>query len=443
MNGQYVSSQKMFLATGLVAPLFLALGLGVIEAGLRLRQWWLYGVSVSVHNFEVDPKSGLRVPSPGEIHGSRISIRINSQGFRGPELDLPKPKSRVRLAYLGASTTFSAEASRDEATWPHLVWSKLRVKYPMVEFDYVNAGVPGYGVEESLRNLEYRVKPLRPDFLMYYEATNDLSYDTRQLAEAQGLSTHQSMNSGWLAEWSLAWFLIEKNLQIVSRQRAAAREQKRLAFEPRELSKRFRRELTKLIRAAKEVAPVVAVATFSYKLRREQTKEQQLRAANTALYYMPYISVDGLLTGYEEYNRVVREVAKETEVILIDDEFLIPADDRHFYDSVHFTDAGNELMATRVVKCVIGSERFVELVGARDPDRNASVGFVGVADRQLVSAGNTSGARVPYPGAAVGSVLLGGFGSGDRTGIGGLPSGEVIRRTDTRKSSAAAQEDPR
>ena len=368
---------KELLFTIIVVLLSSFVTLGLLETGLRGRQWLRYGATGSVHKSIQDPGSGLVVPMPGDTKGSKISIHVNSRGFRGPELDLPKPPSRVRLAFLGASTTFCAEATRDETTWPHLVRSRLRSAYPLVEFDYVNAGVPGYRVGQSRRNLEHRVKPLNPDFIMYYEATNDIAYDTLKLAEAHGLVHRPPTSPSWMADWSLTWLLVEKNVQLLSRQRAAAAGQDRLTFEARELSRHFQQELTELMLESKRIAPVVALATFSYALRREQSREQQLQAASWALYNMPYMSVEGLFAAYEEYNRVIREVAKQTDVILIEDEFMIPGDDVHFYGSYHLADAGNRVMAERVVKSLLRSKGMEQLIithqSARDQRRDGTI----------------------------------------------------------------------
>jgi len=100
---------------------------------------------------------------------------------------------------------------------------------------------------------------------------------------------------------------------------------------------------------AREVAPLVCLVTFSYRMRHEQTPEQQRRAASSALYYMPFMDVERLFAGYEEYNRVVREVAHETGAILVEDELSIPGDGRHFSDSVHFLDPGSRQQAERVL----------------------------------------------------------------------------------------------
>jgi lysophospholipase L1-like esterase len=356
------SRERLFKV--LVVVLSSLLAFGLLEAGVRVRQWLRYGTADTVHQSVRDPISGLAVPAPGEIKGSRVSIHVNSRGFRGPELDVPKPHSRIRLAFLGASTTFCAEASRDETTWPHRVTDKLRGQHRGVEFDYVNAGIPGYRVEHARRNLEYRVKPLNPDFIMYYEATNDIAYDTRKLAEAQGLFHGSPVTESWLARWSLVWSLAEKNLQLFSRQRAASARRMQLNFDARELSTHFERELTELMLESKRVAPVVALATFSYQLRREQSSAQRQRAASWALYHMPYMDIDGLFRVYEEYNRVIREVARQTDVILIEDELVIPGDDVHFFDSYHLADPGNAVMADRIAGALVRSRRFEQLVAA-------------------------------------------------------------------------------
>ena len=326
-----------------------------LETSLRVRQWVKYGSPTALQSFIIDHNTGLQIPEPGSKIG-RISV--NSLGFRSPELALPKAKNTIRLAFLGGSTTWCAEVSGNEMTWPHLVWGELQKAFPNANFDYLNAGVPGYSTRESLVTLEKRVRQLSPDVIIIYHATNDLSYDTRSLAKNQGIYSGKPEEISWLGNWSLAWFLLEKNVQIWLRGRHALSEIAHLSFDPKGLSRPFKKRLSAIISASKNIAPVVAVATFSYKFRPEQNKEEQIRAANTSLYYMPYMSLDGILDGFREYNRIIREVAHETGVILIEGENDIPGDDVHFNDSVHFKDAGSVAMANRVTEALKNSQKF-------------------------------------------------------------------------------------
>lgn len=340
------------------------IGLLVIEGGARLRQYLKYGtLGAGVYVWATDPATGLTIPRPSTDIGG---IQIDSRGFRNPELPCPKPEGTIRLAFLGASTTFCAECTPNRTTWPELVCASIARRFPAVRFDYINAAVPGYTTEHSLVNFEGRVKPLEPDVTVIYHGTNDLSSDTRLLAQEQGIHT-TAEDISWLARISVAWFLIEKNLTVRARQRRATSAAGRLRFDPASLSDAFRERLDRLVSRVGETGSIVALATFSTHVRRDQPPEQQLRACNTSLYYMPYMSVEGLLAGFEEYNRVIREVAVARNAVLIGSEHSIPGDPTHFADSVHFNGTGARSMAERVATALAGSPAFRELVRARTP----------------------------------------------------------------------------
>jgi len=349
---------KLFAAVAAaVAALLLA------EGGLRIRQrlrYGTWGVSVSERHRELDPATGLAVLRPGTpVPG----ITINSRGFRGPEIETPKPAGRVRIAFLGASTTYCAEASDDRRVWPHLVCEALRGRHPERAFDYVNAGVPGYVVEDSMRNFELRVAPLEPDIVVIYHATNDLSLDTRALARAQGLFHGRAEDPSWLARRSVLWNLLEKNYLVWKRSRDAASGVGRLQFDAEALAAGFRERMERLCRAAASGGRLAAVATFATKFRADQPEAERLAAARTSLFYMPYMSVDGLLAGFDAYNRAIHDAARNAGAILVDGERSIPGDDRHFRDSVHFTDDGCAAMARRVVEALEAAPEFRALLG--------------------------------------------------------------------------------
>jgi len=337
-----------------------AVGLLLAEGAVRARQWVITGRSGAINDaLTIDPHTGLRSLVPNFDRGR---IRINALGFRSPDLAAPKPAGVVRLAFLGGSTTYCAEVSGNELTWPHLVWHGLSAALPTVRFDYVNAGVPGYTFDSILQAFRKRVQPLRPDVVVIYEATNDLAMDSRQLAREQQLVTDTPEPAFWLARHSLLWLLLEKNMSIARLQASADGTTGKLAFDPRQLSRGFEQRLRETIRAAQSVAAVVAVATFAPRLRPGQSLTEQRRAAVTSLYYMPYLSLDGLLAGFAEYNRVIRAVAAETGALLIAGDDQIPADDLHYADSVHFRDAGSRAMAARVTQALLAAPPFQALV---------------------------------------------------------------------------------
>jgi lysophospholipase L1-like esterase len=355
-----MTTRKKFALRAFALTLACFVSVLVVEGGVRVRQYLRYGSTKNtLYSTIVDGDSGLIIPAPNQSTGT---IRINSRGFRSPEISSVKPAGTIRLAFLGASTTFCAEASSNEATWPHLVWKSLQSEWPQIPLEYVNGGVPGYTVASSQRNLQHRVRRLQPDVIVIYHAVNDLSKDTRELAETQGIFRGDVDEPSLLGRWFLSWYLVEKNLDIALRQRQDAKKPNYVKFNADTLPNGFRRRLTDLVRAAQDVAPVVALATFSQRVRRDQSPEERLRASNTHLYYMPHMTPDGLLEAFDAYNRVIRDVALERRAVLIGEEETVPADDLHFNDSVHFKDQGCVRMAARVANGLSGSPRFRQLM---------------------------------------------------------------------------------
>lgn len=340
------------------------------EALIRVRQYIRYGTTATADQlYRLDQASGLRVPIAG-LHVGRIST--DSRGFRNPELESPKPPGRVRIAFLGASTTWCAEVQGNEHTWPHLVSDALASVVAPAKIDYINAGVPGFGVKRSQVNLKHRVAALQPDVIVIYHATNDLSHEVRVMAVKQGIksaSVGLESSASWLSNHSVLVNLIEKNLVVMRAQRQNTEGSEILKFEPAALGEEFRSELTELIRDAQSVAGLVVVPTFSTRMRAGQSAEEQRAAMASALLYAPFMTHDGFVRGFARYNEIIRAVAKETGSLLVEGEHDIPGAASHFVDSVHFTDAGSAAMADRVIKALKTSPRFAEIAAERAATR--------------------------------------------------------------------------
>ena len=94
----------------------------LLEGVVRLRAWMRFGstgFNVSDAMLVPDPATGLNVPRAGyRRDGAQQSIGINSLGFRGEEIAASKPPRTIRVATVGASTTFCGEVSSNQATWP-------------------------------------------------------------------------------------------------------------------------------------------------------------------------------------------------------------------------------------------------------------------------------------------------------------------------------------
>jgi len=344
------------LLISLVVVLILA---ALLEGAVRVRYYLSHGSWTPLLGFATHEASGLPIPIPGRMAGP---IEIDSLGFRNPELRVPKPEGVIRLAFLGGSTTFCAEAAEGAHAWPVRVRDLLTEAYPETEFDFVNAGVSGYSIEKSSLNLEHRVAQLQPDVVFIYHATNDITKDTRKLAQDSGVYQGHGDAGSFLARYSQAWALIEKNLLFQKRMSALEDTGGRLEIVRETVAAGFEVRLTQLVHDAQALSKLVVLPTFSHQVRRDQDEERQLEACNTSLYYMPYMTPEGCLTAFEAYNAAIRRVAAATGALLIEGEYEIPGDREHFNDSVHLIGPGLRKMGERVGRALIASPQLKALL---------------------------------------------------------------------------------
>ena len=344
-----IPTQRKLLYLGVIVALALVAG----ECGLRVRQWIRFGspaTGVRSQMLTYDPAADLYVPKPGyEAKGARIHVKINSLGFRGNEFTREKPSNTIRIVAMGASTTFCAEVSSNERTWPHRLQEKLQAAYPSVRVEVINAAVAGYTSTENLKNLQSRVLPLDPDLVIYYEANNEIVHDTRELAVRQGLlapdAGAQSSFVTTLSSYSLLFDLVHKNLAIMTRGRSAPG--RTIDQVPADLTAHFIGALDQMrAMLAKKNAPLV-LSTFLSKYRRGQDRQTQIANADVAFYYMPWMSIDGMLNAMDVYNQAILDDAAREHSPVVDDREAIPADARHYADCMHLLDDGAEAMADR------------------------------------------------------------------------------------------------
>jgi len=352
-----IPARRKFLYASVLAVLALL----ACEGALRVRARIKYGAAaagVRDPRVQYDRDADLNVPRPGyEVSGGRINIKINSLGFRGDEFNREKPANTVRVACLGASTTFCAEVSSNHHTWPYLLQERLRKAYPGVNIEVVNAALGGYVSEDNLKNLRHRVMPLDPDLVLYYEANNEIVHDTQLLAAREGLlradGARQSPLVTSLSKYSLMFDLAYKNLAIMIRSRAASGDAKKLDRVPADLPAHFISVLDQMRAdlAAKDVPFVLS--TFIVKYRRSQDRATQIKNADVEFYYMPWMSIDGMLDAMDVYNQAILDYASRAALPVVDDREAVPADAEHYSDCMHFLDKGAEAMADRFARYIL------------------------------------------------------------------------------------------
>lgn len=140
--------------------------------------WWqvsmaamrqlIHDISEPAINFSLSIR--LRPGSVGRFFDS--TIPINSRGFRGPEIASKKGK-RFRIVALGESTTFGLTMRPGDKPWPELLTAMIRDRLkPDRPVEVINAGVPGWDLEDNDRRLVTDILPLHPDLIISYHGYN-------------------------------------------------------------------------------------------------------------------------------------------------------------------------------------------------------------------------------------------------------------------------------
>jgi len=354
MNG------KKLLAFGIVVLAGAVLG---AEGLARARAHARYGPYLDIYELHHRTPTGLLVPLADlDLEfGGRCRIRTDEHGFRSAPVPVPKPPGTLRLAFLGSSTTFCAQASTNEKTWPSLVTAALQERFPDLVVDHVNAGVTSYCLADSIAGLEQRVAAVAPDVVVYYEAANELAVDTHVLAEAAGLAEPEHV-PGWLERHSLLWMLVQKNRRFVDSQREGRGDGPKLQCDLERLAAGFEDRLVGLVERARGLGAATVLCTVATRFDREQPLEAQLANMEQSFTFMPYLEPEALLAGFEAYNGAIARAARRSGAVLVDGHEALQGREAWFTDSVHFSEAGCAAQAQRVTEALLRSQPFLELV---------------------------------------------------------------------------------
>jgi|GEM_PF-1173709 len=333
-------SKKKKWAYSLVATLLV---LTLIES----IAWWLerreymggFSLQGSAHETlyidKGDDRPHLR---PGaKLSGARYNIEINQHGFRGPELQR-RQSNTVRVWFIGGSTTFDIYASSNETTWPALTGAALQEAWPDKKIEIINAGVPGETIRGNRQDFQNYYGRITPDILVIHAGPNDLRSSS---IHARGLASEPP--PGPLHR--LATFrLLSRKFQL---QRIPQSWHNREIDHP--LWERIETDIRHFIAAAEQKGVKVVLATHAHRAKTKSTgRSAAIQVAEgTRLLRMDAVSV---IKTFKQYNDMIRGIATEQGLPVIDLRDKIPASSKYFGDHTHFSARGSRLAAKSAVE---------------------------------------------------------------------------------------------
>jgi lysophospholipase L1-like esterase len=321
----------------LFATAIVILALAIIEVSARLYLAIRSGSApkVDLHAYWVEDSDAGYALKPGYSAGG---IRINSLGFRGPEISRERADSVARIATIGDSTTFGPR--EDECAYPYLLQDLLQPR----QFEVVNAGVEGYRGDRALVHLQRDVVPLHPDLVTVFIGWDDL-YQTNPFADSQQLALQTSPLQQVLSWSSTAQAFRQLYYQHLAShiELGAADDSVRLALVQSYRPQAFADRLHRIVQAARDGCADVVVFTWPTVLGPDMSTAELDRVI------YPYYthSLEELKALYVDYQTTVRQVAADDHVPVIDVAAWFDGANKAdlFVDALHFTCAGHAVVA--------------------------------------------------------------------------------------------------
>lgn len=334
--------------------IWVAVLLALAEGGVRLRAWIRHGVAGPVANIYIeDGVLGRRLRPGATMKGTSRTVTINSFGFRGPEIALAKSPGTIRVVAIGDSTTFAMEASDDQSTWVRRMEVALNetndASSSAARYEAMNAGVPGFTLESATTQLFGDVARFSPDVVVVTAMMADVAaHSRRQFGESAKKQGAKSSVVRWLGENSLFVNLLRQNTVAFRATQLPTAKHDRLDDGG---IARYRRILASLVDRCRAGGIKPVLCTWSRAFRAGQSGNQHALAA-TALANNPALSLRGLNNAFDRYNDVIREVACEKNVALVDLDRAVASGANYFVDAIHLNDAGHELVGRLIAEVI-------------------------------------------------------------------------------------------
>jgi lysophospholipase L1-like esterase len=267
---------------------------------------------------------------------AQIRIRINHDGFRGPEIDASH--AAPRIVTIGDSCTFGMAES---SSYPRMLETSLRQHGIVTEV--VNAGVEGYTSGDVVIELA-RLEALRPDVTTIYLGWNGF-FNEEQVFGYPSLAT---------------WRLIRGAARGLRRRFRSSQAEALEAYTKPKHPDAYAGELTRLngfvplflpeirhiVREMRSSGSRVVLFTLPglYEVDHRPT-EYMLRIGHLPTYTdNPYVLAKLTI----RLNELIRQMAREESADVIDLELWSRAAlnprEHYFFDSVHLTDEGQEML---------------------------------------------------------------------------------------------------
>lgn len=264
---------------------------------------------------------------------------INSFGFRGIDFDIVKPPRTIRVLCLGDSCTFGTGGLLDKETYPFCLEKLLNEKQDLINYEVINAGMPGFSVYEGLILLKHRnLMGLKPDIVIICYGWNDHMHQEM----SDRLISYQRFLNNFLNSHSAFWKYLSYKYEKAVKKKLPSPKKQILRVNNSE----YKSYLSNMIHMARSAGSRVLVMTAPWEPRLIHNDIGWFKESTEESFYLHPI-----------YVGLTKEVYKKQGVELVDLYSIFESkktDDpsQLFNDPFHYNKNGAELIAFYLSKVI-------------------------------------------------------------------------------------------
>lgn len=302
----------------------------------------------SIFSLFVFPEKQQIIEPGGYIKG----YFVNSKGYRGHDFSKKKNEGTIRIIIYGGSSVFDIYEP-EEKDWPHRVERMLKEK-GLKNIEVINAGTPGLTSFDSMGRLFSDGWTLEPDFVINYEAWNDICYFTNKITIQKYYQPHIESGDPRISYQSSVDKILCEISQLYVRLRGRYYDWKynvgvegasKVSQSYEEMNElglgQYRLSLEMFVDLARNIHATPILVTQARLVDKNNTLEEKSRIG----YKYQKMNHMNLAKAFEKTDEIIKEVSIEKKVHMIDPSKKLSGKPEFFKDHVHTTDEGSYQLA--------------------------------------------------------------------------------------------------
>ena len=355
---------KYIFCYSLITIVILIATESLISFGRTKQKYYKFERNINLR--EHPPNQLLRVRKTTDSKTNNLST--DSNGYINPSII--NEKNSKNILFLGGSTT-ELKHVNEFMRFPYLVGRLLDLKIKNFNINAINSGVAGNNSMHSLNIFLNKGiwAPSKPDFVVFMHAINDLttliynkSYYVIDKPRAIIITKNISSFDRRIITYQIKRFfphLSERLIYLASKIKSNNKSQdefheyreKFIMVDKDAIKKTFKSTLNNFVESAKawEINPILMTQANLFPsniIDKDQINSFEI-LKHTNLNYLEFKKL------YDDFNQIIRDVAIEKNIILIDLERSIPKETIYFDSNIHLNERGSSAVAKKISDVLI------------------------------------------------------------------------------------------